>query len=723
MKNFKIRRIESASYVQSFGYIIVIDLEGQIIGLSSNISEISTEPVNSYLKQPIAAFFNRSFAAQAPKILKAIQKLLDEPEGRQTLYHHIAGKRYYLNLFRNKDKIYCEWEPHQKRAAKTVQIDTLTCLLEEKTKNVWTSVCTSVRKIIGFDRVLIFKMEASGRGRMLSECSADKKYLGKQFAESFMPAEAINFYRSSPYRYCPDTDNENIAFLEIGEPTDLSPSLLHPFPDVHINYLKGIGVVSVIVIPIFIDHKFWGLLAGHHYQEKAVDLQTRQLCTLVLQHAAHRFDSDFKRSQLKYYNQIKSIEFNLKEKLMNNNSINVVLVQNLKMLCRNAKADGIAIYHAGDIFTSGICPTHAQIEEIVKIINPFHKKPIFKDHDFASKYRKEIGSLSFAGLLSLQIAQRNDHYILWFRKEKTDRMYRISSSNAQEEEAGCETWEETIVNAAEPWDDKILYFVQSLNELLHEVIVLRSKEHEKLNEELILLNNEFETIAFTLSHDLKNPLSVVKIGAQIIHDQHLVQPQNNKQNWSKTILDGIQNIEAIIEGLLHLLDKKAYKFSKAPIPLSHMLKKIVDETKILYNNERCTVEFGKLLPIWGEKSMIYQIFLNVISNAVKYTSMQEQPFIKIDSHQNNKYLHYSITDNGIGIPKAFLKNMFNVFNRASNSHDFPGTGIGLSLTKRMLEKLDGKIAIKSAIGNGTTVILSFPYAPQNLLSINRSSRS
>lgn len=709
MENFKIRRRTPVTYVQSFGYIIVIDLKAQIIGLSANITDVTAQPAHSYLNQPIAHFFNDSFSTQANKILKTVQKLLHEPDGRQILYDTILGKRYYLNLFRNRNKIYCEWEPHQKQSVKTVQIHTLTCFLEEKTKNVWTSVCTSVRKIIGFDRVLLYKMESSGRGRMLSECSADKKYLGKQFAESFMPAETINFYRSSSYRYCPDTGNENIEFLENGKHTDLLPSLLHPFPDFHINSLRSLGVVSVIVIPIFIDHKFWGLLAGHHYQEKAVDLQTRQLCTLVLQHAAHRFDSDFKQSQLKYYNQIKSFEVNFKEKLMNSNSTNAVLVQNLKMLCRNTKADGIAIYHAGDVFTSGICPTPVQIEEIIKIINPLHKKPIFIDQDFASKHQKEISSfLPFAGLLSLQIAQRNDNYILWFRKEKTDRIYHITSSNAQEEKAGCETWEETVINAAEPWDDRALYFVQSLNELLHEVVILKSKEHEKLNEELIILNNELETIAFTLSHDLKNPLSVVKIGAQVIYDN-----QDHQQKWSKTILDGVHNIEAIIDGLLYLLDKKAYKFSKVPIPLSNMLKKIVNEAKILYNNERCTVVFGKILPVWGEKSMIYQIFLNVIGNAVKYTSMQEHALIKIDSRQHNKCLYYSIKDNGIGIPKSFIKNIFNVFNRASNSRNFPGTGIGLSLTKRMLEKLDGKIAIKSTLGQGTTVTLSFPLRTKN----------
>lgn len=710
MVNFKIRQKKAASYVQSFGYIIVISTEGLIIGVSHNISEITTKPANSYLKQHISGFLAHPFTAQmAAKILKAIQSLLDEPEGKKTLYHTISKKRYYLNLFRSRDKIYCEWEPHQKTSTKMVQIDTLTCLLEEKTKNVWTSVCTSVRKIIGFDRVLLYKMEASGRGKMLSECSSDKKYfLGKQFAENFMPQEVMNFYRDSPYRYCPDVHKENIPFLET-EPIDLSPCLLHPFPEFHIHYLKSMEVVSAIVISIFIDHKFWGLLIAHHYEEKTVDLQTRQLCTLVLQHAAHKFDSNFKHSQLKYYDQLKRMELKFKEKLMDTSSTNVVLVQNLKMLCRNAKADGVAIYHAGDIFTNGSCPAYAQIEEFIRIIEPLHKKSIFKDHDFASRYREETGDqLPFAGLLSLQIAQ-DDHYILWFRKEKTDRVHRLSSANAKEEKSGCETWEEVVLNIAEPWEDKAFYFVQRLDELLHEVAVLRSKEQEKLNEELIVLNNELETIAFTLSHDLKNPLSVVKIGAQIIHDDgNLANNNGNKQKWSKTILDGVQNIEAIIEGLLYLLGKKVYRFSKIPIPVSNMLKKIVNETKILYNNERCVVEFGKLLPVLGEKSMVYQIFLNVIGNAVKYTSTQEQPYIKIESLQNDKQLYYTVTDNGIGIPKNFIKNIFNVFDRANNTHNFPGTGIGLCITKRMLEKLDGKIAIKSEIGHGTTVTLSFP---------------
>lgn len=142
----------------------------------------------------------------------------------------------------------------------------------------------------------------------------------------------------------------------------------------------------------------------------------------------------------------------------------------------------------------------------------------------------------------------------------------------------------------------------------------------------------------------------------------------------------------------------------------HMIRQITDEAKLLYNCKRTNIQFGKLLPIWGEKSLVYQVFLNVIGNAIKYSSIHESPVIKITSNQENGYINYEIEDNGVGIPGESLKNIFNVFTRATNTSKFPGSGVGLSLVKRIVEKLGGQIFVNSRVDNGTKVTLCFPYS-------------
>src|SRR5690606_15682497 len=117
--------------------------------------------------------------------------------------------------------------------------------------------------------------------------------------------------------------------------------------------------------------------------------------------------------------------------------------------------------------------------------------------------------------------------------------------------------------------------------------------------------------------------------------------------------------------------------------------------------------FGTLSPLWGEKSALYQVFLNLIGNAVKYSSSKQRQHIWIDSVQNGKEVCYSIKDNGIGIPPNSLPHVFDMFSRANNTQHIEGSGIGLSLVKRIMDRLGGKIEIRSQETQGTEIKLYF----------------
>ncbi|WP_041537003.1 ATP-binding protein [Pseudopedobacter saltans] len=695
-------------FTQFFGYLIVCNSQGNILGISENFSSITTGSLQGLLSTSVFEFFKKQLKLSA-KALLAIEAIFLERSDKKILQQELFGIKHYLHIFRHEHRIYFEWEAKEKSYTKNFQMDTISFLLQEKTKSIWSEICTSIRNIIKFDRILLFKMEDSGIGKMLAECTApnQESFLGKQFSEDFMPLEAINFYHTSPFRYSPNIHKQNVKLLATEEDIDIFPCQSSTLPELHIKYLKSIRVVSVIIIPIVIDGKFWGMLIGHCYKEKIIDFQKRQLCAFILQHAVNKYEGRLKQNLLEYHDKIKDIELDLKGKLLSTQSINCVLVQNMETLCKVPEADGLAIFHGGDIFTHGHCPNHEQIEEIVQIVNSTNKKPVFKDSNFTYTRGKSINPpLPFAGLLALEIANRNDYYVLWFREESISQIYQIKPNKDRNLLTASE---ETFRNSAKPWNDNDLYFVNRLSKLLHETIVSNSKEQEKFNEELIKLNNELEILTFTLSHDLKNPLAIIKLGTQIIH-KSFGEEAVEKQKWTRNILDGIQSMETIIDGLIHLIHSKSYKFSKGPVPMVHMIRQITDEAKLLYNCKRTNIQFGKLLPIWGEKSLVYQVFLNVIGNAIKYSSIHESPVIKITSNQENGYINYEIEDNGVGIPGESLKNIFNVFTRATNTSKFPGSGVGLSLVKRIVEKLGGQIFVNSRVDNGTKVTLCFPYS-------------
>ncbi len=170
--------------------------------------------------------------------------------------------------------------------------------------------------------------------------------------------------------------------------------------------------------------------------------------------------------------------------------------------------------------------------------------------------------------------------------------------------------------------------------------------------------------------------------------------------------------------MVQISQHRASILDKEPIPMAYIIQRIFQENSMLYNVNNCQPCFGKLLPIWGEKSAAYQIFSNLIINAIKYSAQSDTPVVTIDSSHQNDHTHYRIQDNGIGIPSEQLPHIYEMFTRANNVGSIPGTGIGLSLVKRIMERLGGTIRIESEVGQGTTVHLYFPIVetfPEQML--------
>ena len=138
------------------------------------------------------------------------------------------------------------------------------------------------------------------------------------------------------------------------------------------------------------------------------------------------------------------------------------------------------------------------------------------------------------------------------------------------------------------------------------------------------------------------------------------------------------------------------------------IPQIVDFSKLRYAADHAEVEFGNLFPLHGEKTIIYQLFQNLIGNAVKYSAKTASPKIKIYSELDNEFVRYHIIDNGIGMAKEELSNVFDSFKRLSNASEFEGTGLGLSIVKRIAERLHVKVQVDSEIGLGTAIQLTFP---------------
>lgn len=709
------------SRVQDFGYLICTDINGVVEGISTTISDILPREFNYYLGRPIDYISAHIFVDWESQIHDAIQAILEMDYIRKIIDIDIANEAYYLSLYKEDKSIYYELERKTTYSMTSLALNDLSSLLSAPSDQLWQNLSDNICKLLGLHKTLIFKINNSESGTVCAETiNGDfKSSMSLHFSEEFITTDIINFYKQSPSRFCFDIDKLDNQFCSTyASGASHQHTHLAPFPAAHITYLKEIGVKTALIYPIIINDKCWGLLIGTHYETKWIDLHLRQVACLMVQYASNSFGSSMKHNLLKFHKKIKEFELDLKGQLLVHDDINCTLVHNIKHLCEVVHADGIAIVQQEDYSYHGLCPSESQLIQILKYIKTHKDKRVFKDHNFSLKRQSEIeGKLPFAGIMSLRLTKSSDHYIIWFRKETRKEVINIEHkpentllSKDQKVTTGKhKIWNNSIFKSGIPWNASDLYLVNRLYNLIQEIKVVKSEEQEKVNHELISLNNELEMLTFTLSHDIKNPLSIVKLGSQMLQlNSNMTHEDVNK--WSTTIQEATQSIENLVGSSLAFTQAKSYIFKKSEVQMVPIIRKVINESRLMYEKNTCEIAWGNLLPLYGERNLLYQVFLNLIGNSIKYSSNKDFPKIEISSYADSSHTIYSIKDNGIGIPQSDLLSIFEIFKRSNNAKQFNGSGVGLALVKRILDRLDATAEIESIENGGTLIRLQFPQA-------------
>lgn len=694
--------------LQQFGNLLIVDRKLSIIAISASVQEFTSIEIKKLLGLPLSSFLKKLNTKKHRKIEKTIEDLVIKKIPTQFFSKKIGLKYYFFKLHLHNDLVYIEWEEQQLKHISAARMNQLGFLFDKNYSNNWNFLCSAIQKLTKFERVFVLQIQDTGHSKVIAESLRTNKssIIGKEFAQDFLPKDTIHYYDSLPYRYVPDLEKMNQKFYCIEPCIEPLCSQLATPPPLHIVYLKSIGVKAVLFFPLYLEGEFWGLIIAQHPNEKLIDLQHRKLCTFIVQTAMSKFENSFKQGLIDQNQQLLETETILKLSLNKNKTINCAMVENMELLTTMVKADGLAIYNHGDVFFHGHTPKTDFFHEIIEYLRTLTNKKIFKDYNFKLNHGNNFSQeLPFSGLLFYTIGVDKDYYLTWFRREKISQVFQLELIEKE-----IRTWEEPIYNSALPWDDNELRYVNTLQQVIKECIVNKSVEKQLITDQLQTLNNELEMLTFSLSHDLKNPLSILKMGLQFLHSNNKNLSIEKKNTWLKNLLGSVSNIEDIINNIVTVSQSKTAAMVKDPIPMSYMIKKITQEAKLLNNCSDCEVHFGNLLPLWGEKSALYQIFLNIINNAIKYSSERKNPEIKIDSIMDDRMVYYRVTDNGIGIPNENLPNIFEIFTRANNVKTFQGTGVGLSLVKRIMDRLGGFINIESTLDSGTTVNLEFPIS-------------
>lgn len=229
----------------------------------------------------------------------------------------------------------------------------------------------------------------------------------------------------------------------------------------------------------------------------------------------------------------------------------------------------------------------------------------------------------------------------------------------------------------------------------------KAEEEVKLkSEELERSNKELEQFAYVASHDLQEPLRMVNSYLQLLKKKYKDKLDKDATEFINYAVDGSNRMRTLI---LSLLDYSRINRVKPfeDINVNELLKEVLKDlaNQIKENNAIITVE--TLPVIFGDKVLIGQLFQNLISNAVKFKGERNPEIVISGKKDNNEYL-FSVKDNGIGIQQEYAGKLFTIFQRINTKEQYPGTGIGLAICKKIVEKHGGKIWFESEFGKGST---------------------
>lgn len=220
-------------------------------------------------------------------------------------------------------------------------------------------------------------------------------------------------------------------------------------------------------------------------------------------------------------------------------------------------------------------------------------------------------------------------------------------------------------------------------------------------------NEELEAYAYVTSHDLKEPLRMVSGYLQLLERRYSDKLDDNAREFIKYAVEGASNMNDLINDLLVLsrISTKAAEFEK--VDLNKVAESVKSALKFKIDENRALINIGRLPEVTAEPTQMQQLIQNLVANALKFRS-KENPVIEIGAEKQGGYYKIWVKDNGIGIEKDFFEKIFVIFQRLHSRVEYPGTGIGLAICKKIIERHGGRIWVESEPGKGSAFYFTLP---------------
>lgn len=595
-------------------------------------------------------------------------------------------------------------------------------------------IAEEIRKVTEFDRVMIYRFDRDGSGEVIAENKRSDltSYLGLHFPDSDIPKQAKELYRLNKIRLIPNINYQQAALISSDCPLtntspDLTFSVLRSVSPIHIEYLKNMNIGASMSISILKNNQLWGLIACHHNTPKYLPYQTRTLCEFIGQIMSLELSNKEEHETLDDEIRLKNLQSDFVESIYQAEDFVEAVGRDRERLLNLANATGAAIISNELVMLFGETPSEKDITQLIDWVVPRLENNFYYTDSLPKVYPPALEFKDLAcGLMVVSITKMQQNFILWFRSEVIQTVDWAGNPSKQEkiDEEGnlrlsprksFEKWQEIVQLKSLPWQPNEISGIVELRSSIVGIILKKADDLALINEQLQRSNNELDAFAYIASHDLKEPLRGIHNYSSFLLEDYQGKLDEEGVKKLNTLIELTKRMENLINALLHFSRLSRAELNRTNLDLKKIITNAIDLIKITNSEFKIELQIPENIQIQGDRVLTEEIFVNLISNAIKYNEkpekrleiglvMEKPDWTLVDHpcfHQNIPVFY--VKDNGIGIKEKHLDTIFRIFKRLHAQNKYGGgTGAGLTIVKKIVERHGGQIWAESNYQEGTT---------------------